>query len=176
MVGYKSSRMRKLVEKLRPASGAASIVSNPFPPPRRSLSPRGPPSPPPPPPSLPRQDVAVLEDGSRGLFRQLANPANMCQHVRVRVRVHVCVPRDLATLSSLLRYPPSLPPSLGGPSRSCQTFSRPRKSKCARRHAVPAGGSDVNALSRLTRCGVGAVADLDAARSARQIQRELKWI
>lgn len=111
MVGYKSSRMRKLVEKLRPASGAASIVSNPFPPPRRSLSPRGPPSPPPPPPSLPRQDVAVLEDGSRGLFRQLANPANMCQHVRVRVRVHVCVPRDLATLSSLLRYPPSLPPS-----------------------------------------------------------------
>ena len=108
-MGYKSSRMRKLVEKLRPASGAASIVSNPFPPPRRSLSPRGPPSPPPPSPSLPRQDVAVLEDGSRGLFRQLANPANMCQHVRVRVRVHVCVPRDLATLSSLLRYPPSLP-------------------------------------------------------------------
>lgn len=145
--------MRKLVEKLRPASGAASIVSNPFPPPRRSLSPRGPPSPPPPSPS-PLKTWPSWRT-SRGLFRQLA-PADMCQPC-VRVCVCACV---RATWRPFLpffetHYPPP-PPPFGRP-RSCQTFSRPRKSKCARRHAVPVGGSDVhvNALSRLTWCGGG---------------------
>lgn len=165
--------MRKLVEKLRPASGAASIVSNPFPPPRRSLSPRGPPSPPPRPSPSPVKTWPSWRTGAAAFFDNwptLPTCANTC------VCVCVCTCACPATWPPFLPFFDTLPPSLGGPSRSCQTFSRPRKSKCARRHAVPAGGSDVNALSRLTRCGVGAVADLDAARSARQIQRELKWI
>lgn len=128
-MGYKSSRMRKLVEKLRPASGAASIVSNPFPPPRRSLSPRGPPSPPPPSPS-PLKTWPSWRT-SRGLFRQLA-PADMCQPcVRVCVCVCVCA-RDLATLSSLLRNPlPSAPSSFRQTTFLPDVFTAAKIKVCA---------------------------------------------
>lgn len=148
--------MRKLVEKLRPASGAASIVSNPFPPPRRSLSPRGPPSPPPPSPS-PLKTWPSWRT-SRGLFRQLA-PADMCQPcVRVCVCVCVCArPGDPFFPSS---KPTTLRPLLLSADHVLARRFHGRENQSVRddtRFPWEDRTRDVhvNALSRLTWCGGG---------------------
>lgn len=166
--------MRKLVEKLRPASGAASIVSNPFPPPRRSLSPRGPPSPPPPSPS-PLKTWPSWRT-SRGLFRQLA-PADMCQPcVRVCVCVCVCA-RDLAILSSLLRNPlPSAPSSFRQTTFLPDVFTAAKIKVCATTRGSRRRIGRGTFTLMLSRVLLGAVVDLAVRGIASNSPVQELWI